>query len=175
MVESAFSRCARRLLVWLTVGLIAAPIVAPALGVAPRRAGAVTPADAPAQPTKQAHSGVVGVWEGTTLAICPGSLANRCNAEQKVTITLVEGEGSKLTGFYKCAYGNMNCYNMNETGKIIEASLSGRLLRLRVLMPDGTSCMFNGRIVEDSVNGGYSCYAGGSLLERGSWRAKRAY
>jgi hypothetical protein len=32
----------------------------------------------------------VGVWEGMTVAVCPGSPANRCNAWQKVTITLIE-------------------------------------------------------------------------------------
>ena len=29
---------------------------------------------------------------GTTVAVCPGSPGNRCNAQQKVTMTLVEGE-----------------------------------------------------------------------------------
>jgi hypothetical protein len=129
--------------------------------------------EALAQGRKQTHSDAVGVWEGTTLAVCPGSPANRCNAQQKVTMTLVEGENSQLGGSYKCAYGNMNCYNMNETGKVVDGMLTGRLLRLRVLMPDGTSCMFNGRLADGSIDGGYSCYTGGSLLERGSWRAKR--
>lgn len=69
----------------------------------------------------------------------------------------------------------MNCYNMNQTGKVVDPKLTGRLLRLRVLMPDATSCLFNGRLTDGDINGGYSCYAGGSLRERGSWRAKRAY
>lgn len=142
-----------------------------AMCAAPMRAAAITPGDARPHP----YSGVIGVWEGTTVAICPGSAANRCNAQQKITLTLVEGEGGQLGGFYKCAYGNMNCYNMNDTGKIISAALAGAMLRLRVLMPDGTSCMFNGRLAEGGVSGGYSCYTGGSLLERGSWRARRAY
>lgn len=155
--------------------LAAALAVAMVLGAVPRPASAGGPGEAPAQPRKEAHGGAVGVWEGTSLATCPGSPANRCNAQQKITLTLVEGEGSRLGGFYKCAYGNTNCYNMNETGKIMDARFTGALLRLRVLMPDGTSCMFNGRITHNNMSGGYSCYAGGSLLERGSWSVKRAY
>jgi hypothetical protein len=127
------------------------------------------------QEENQAHRGVVGVWEGMTVAVCPGSPANRCNAQQKVTITLVEGPKSKLSGAYKCAYGNMNCLNMNQTGKVVDVKMTGRLLRLRALMPDGMSCLFNGRVTGDNINGGYSCNAGASLRERGSWRAHRGH
>jgi hypothetical protein len=128
-----------------------------------------------AQGGNQTQSALVGVWQGTTLAICPGSPPNRCNAEEKVKITLVEGAGSKLGGYYDCAYGNANCLNMNETGKVVDVTLTGRLLMLIVLMPDGTSCRFNGRLSATKINGGYSCYSGGGLLERGAWRAERAY
>ncbi len=171
MAKSAF-RTARRAVLRRFDLTSAALALAAMLSIVPRCASA---GEAAALPKKQVHSGVVGVWEGTSLAICPGSLPSRCNAEQKITLTLVGGERSQLGGFYKCAFGNSNCYNMNETGKIIAASVTGPMLRLRVLMPDGTSCMFNGRLAGDSVTGGYSCYTGGSLLERGSWQAKRAY
>lgn len=119
--------------------------------------------------------GLVGVWEGTTIAICPGSARSRCNAHQKVTITLVEGPGSELGGYYKCAYGNSVCYDMNDTGKVNSVKLSGGRLWLRVIMPDGTSCIFNARIAGNDANGGYSCSKGGGVFERGSWRAKRQY
>jgi hypothetical protein len=131
-------------------------------------------AEAPAR-RQGPESGLVGVWQGTTIAICPGSIVSRCNAHQKVTMTLVQGAGSKLGGYYKCAYGNANCYNMNETGKIGSATLNGGRLWLRVIMHDGTSCLFNGRVTNNSIDGGYSCSSGGSTFERGSWRAKREY
>jgi hypothetical protein len=80
-----------------------------------------------------------------------------------------------LRGYYRCAYGNLNCYNMNETGKIVDATLSGAQLTARVQMPDGTSCVYTGRTAGNGVNGGYTCYAGGSLIESGSWQGHRSY
>jgi hypothetical protein len=118
---------------------------------------------------------LIGVWEGTTVANCALSLPSRCNAQQDVSMTLLQGDNSKLNGYYKCSYGNMNCYNMNETGKIVDGSLNGGQLSMRVMMRDGTSCRFTGRTQSGTVNGGYSCYAGGSILEQGSWRARRSY
>jgi len=129
--------------------------------------------DVPSKPSKE-HA-LIGVWEGTTVANCSLSLPSRCNAQQDVSMTLLQGDNSKLNGYYKCSYGNMNCYNMNETGKIVDGSLNGSQLSMRVMMRDGTSCRFTGRTQSGTVNGGYSCYAGGSILEQGSWRARRSY
>ena len=39
-----------------------------------------------------------------------------------------------LRGFYRCAYGTLNCYNMNETGKIVDAKLSGAQFTARVML-----------------------------------------
>jgi hypothetical protein len=117
-----------------------------------------------------------GVWQGSTLAICGGltPLPGRCNAEQKVTITLLNDAG-KLTGKYKCGYGNMDCYHENTTGEVTEVLTNSRRMTIRVQMPDGTSCIYTGMDVDQSVNGGYSCYAGGGQIEQGSWRARRSY
>jgi hypothetical protein len=122
-----------------------------------------------------AESRFAGVWTGTTIAICPGSIRSRCNAHQKVTIALAEGANGKLGGYYKCAYGNSNCYNMNETGKVGYAKVTDGRLWVRVIMPDGSSCLFNGMMIGggSGINGGYSCSVGGASFERGSWRAKR--
>lgn len=136
----------------------------------PGRAQPATPAGA------RPFDSIVGVWQGTTLAGCTVSLLpDRCNAQQKVSITLIEGENSKLTGSYKCAYGNQDCFHMDETGKVIEATLKGREIMIRVITPSALSYIFSGRITGDSVNGGYSCYSGGALLERGTWLARRSY
>ena len=119
---------------------------------------------------------VVGVWDGTTLASCSASLPqDRCNAQQKVSITLLEGEDGKLGGFYKCSFGTQDCYHLNETGKVVDATVTGSLVRMRVMLPDGTSCAFDGRPLENMVNGGYTCTSGGAVLERGVWRARRNY
>ena len=116
---------------------------------------------------------VVGVWTGTTVANCSMSARNRCNAEQKVTITLIQD--TKLTGYYRCAYGTLNCLNMNETGKVVYATFKESRVTIRVAMPDATSCLYSGLIANDAVRGGYSCYAGGATIEQGSWQAQRSY
>jgi hypothetical protein len=119
----------------------------------------------------------VGVWEGLTLADCPLSAPNRCNAENKVSITLLQGD-SGLRGFYTCGYATMDCLGQNETGKVVTATLNGGQLTTRVQMPDGTSCIYTGRTVGtggNKINGGYSCYAGGAMIESGSWRGTRSY
>jgi hypothetical protein len=119
-------------------------------------------------------SKLLGVWQGTTLASCAvGVLPSRCNAQQKVTITVIEGSDSKVTGFYQCAYGTQNCLNMNESGKVIEGTTTGNRITLRVLVTDGSSYIFTGYVQDDMVNGGYTVYSGGALLERGSWVARR--
>ena len=127
-------------------------------------------------PLTQAQKGILGVWEGTTLAYCGVmTIRGRCNAEQIVSITLVQGENSKIGGFYKCAYGNLNCYNMNTTGKVVNAKVNGPQISMIVMMPDGTSCRFNGRNDNGDLIGGYSCSGGGGSFEQGMWRARHSY
>ncbi|HJU12406.1 MAG TPA: hypothetical protein VJ728_16100 [Candidatus Binataceae bacterium] len=65
---------------------------------------------APVAGNANSESGVAGVWQGTTLASCAAfaHLPSRCNAEQKVTITLLENGNAKYGGRYTCAYGNMD-------------------------------------------------------------------
>jgi hypothetical protein len=69
----------------------------------------------------------------------------------------------------------MDCYHANETGKVIGVSLTGARINIRIIMPDATSCIFTGRNVNQTIDGGYTCYQGGSLIEQGSWRARRSY
>lgn len=122
------------------------------------------------------QKGIIGVWEGTTLAYCGiMTVPSRCNAEQNVSMTLIQQDNSKIGGFYKCSYGNLNCYNMNTTGKIANAKVTGTQISMIVMMPDGTSCRFNGRNDNGNVTGGYSCSSGGASFEQGMWRARRSY
>jgi len=136
-------------------------------------------ANAPAQTASsgETESGFAGVWEGTTLASCAAfaHLPSRCDAEQKVTITLLQGAEGKFTGRYTCAYGNMDCYHETTTGKVIDVTTIGARMNIRVLMPDATSCIYTGLDVNQSINGGYTCYQGGGMIEEGSWLARRSY
>jgi hypothetical protein len=130
--------------------------------------------DQASQAASNKANGVIGVWEGLTLASCNTSSPTRCNAQEKVTLTFIEGT-SGVTGYYRCAYSTMDCLGQNETGKVANASLNGGQITARVEMPDGTSCLYTGHTADNIVNGGYSCYAGGSLIESGSWNARRTY
>jgi len=142
----------------------------------PEHPAAVTP-DQHAGSGADAKSGFAGVWQGTSLASCAAFtyLPSRCDAEQIVTITLLQGPNGKLTGRYTCAYGNMDCYHVNETGKVIDVTITGARMSVRVMMPDATSCIYTGIDVNQAINGGYTCYQGGGLIEQGSWRARRSY
>jgi hypothetical protein len=144
--------------------------------VAPPSVTAPAAANASAAPSGWKPGSVVGVWEGLARASCGfiTSRFNRCNAQQKITLTVIEG-ASGLSGFYRCGYGNSTCLGQNEAGKIVSAKLNGGQLTARVAMPDGTSCLYNGRTTGDDINGGYSCYGGGGLIETGSWRGRRSY
>ncbi len=127
-------------------------------------------------PSPNPSGKIVGVWEGTTLASCSAMLPqDRCNAQQRVSLTVIEGDGGKLGGFYKCSFGNQDCYNMNETGKVASAEITGSLVSMRVMMRDGTECTFRGRPFSNKVDGSYECTSGGAVLERGRWVARKSY
>ncbi len=138
---------------------------------------AATSPDGQSASAAAAESDFAGVWQGTTLASCAAfaHLPSRCNAQQIVTITLLQGRDRKFSGRYTCAYGNMDCYDENDTGKVIDVGIAGKRLNVRVLMPDATSCIYSGINVNQTINGGYTCYQGGGLIEQGSWQARRSY
>lgn len=129
----------------------------------------------PAVPGK-GQKEMTGVWRGTSSAECAMLIADetRCGAINNITLTLLQ-QGAKVSGFYKCAYGNMDCRNGNETGRVALGTMGTDLLQMRVMMPDGSDCIFNGLPKSDAIEGRYLCLQGGGLVERGIWRARRSY
>ncbi|HVA68783.1 MAG TPA: hypothetical protein VNF45_05690 [Candidatus Binataceae bacterium] len=119
---------------------------------------------------------IAGLWEGTSLATCGALVSdqNRCGAVNKVTFTFLQ-DGAQITGHYTCGFGNQDCRNMDENGKIEDGKLESTLLTMRVQMRDGSDCMFSGQPKGDAIEGGYSCSQGGGLLEQGYWNARRSY
>ena len=102
---------------------------------------------------------------------------SRCNAVQKITFQIFQN-GSELSGHYVCAFGNMVCRDTNTTGKIADGTARHRGIALRVMLPDGSSCLYNGRLAQHSRNvmqGTYFCMQGGGYLEQGSFRIQRSY
>jgi hypothetical protein len=121
--------------------------------------------------------GVTGVWHGQLRANCNALMmadVTRCGAVNGITFTLLQNK-AEVSGYYRCAYGNMNCLNMNEAGRIARGNMGSKLLRIRVMMPDGSDCLFNGWPVGDTMRGSYTCLQGGGLVEQGRWDARRSY
>lgn len=120
---------------------------------------------------------VSGLWSGTTRVMPPCSFSSgRCNAVNKITFTLVQ-HGDRIKGKYTCAYGNMICRDggADNKGKVISGRLAESQIRLSVVIPsDVSNCYYHGALTSaTTVNGGYSCYNGGELLEEGVWEATR--
>lgn len=120
-----------------------------------------------------------GVWDGKSVASCtsfnPLGFNTRCNAVNKIVLTMVQ-ENTKITGFYKCSIGNMDCRNQNDSGTIAVGSINSRRLALRIGMPDGSSCLFNGvPTAANQIKGSYACYQGGGLAEQGRFDVGRNY
>lgn len=121
-----------------------------------------------------------GLWQGTSRAGCqslnPMGFNTRCSAINNIQLTLIQ-EGSKISGFYKCATGNQDCRNQNDSGTLGSGEMrSGSRVALRIAMPDGSSCLFNGVLVAaNQMKGAYSCYQGGGLAEQGSFQVSRNY
>jgi hypothetical protein len=162
------------------IGAVIATALAGCASGASKSAGASTPplaaTAASDAPTTHDQKSILGVWEGTTLASCGiTTIRSRCNAEQNVSIMLVQRENSKIGGSYTCSYGNLNCYNMDTTGKVAYATVDGTQISTLVIMPDGTSCRFSGRNDSGNVIGDYSCSRGGGSFEQGTWRARHSY
>ncbi len=119
---------------------------------------------------------ITGTWQGRTITNCGVMLLEkgRCAAVEEVTFTLFQN-GADINGVYRCATGTMICRNLNESGSVVSSSISGSLARLRVMLPDGSSCMFDGHFQSASAGGAFFCYQGGGLIEEGQWKLARMY
>lgn len=154
----------------------AAPAYTPPAATTAAEGDAAFDAQRPAAALEKGRIEVTGVWRGESSAECGMLLPDdtRCGAVNDITLTLLQ-QGAKVSGFYKCSYGNMDCRNDNETGKVALGTMGTDLLQMRVMMPDGSDCIFNGRPRSDAIEGSYLCLQGGGLVERGIWRARRSY
>ena len=120
-------------------------------------------ASSPDQGDSATSRNVSGVWEGTGLTDCTAlQFANRCNAVVNVTLTMLQ-EQERVTGFYRCATGTVMCRQFLDTGVIKAGSMTGRLLRFRVMLDDGESCIFQATPQPDRIAGAYLCLNGAAI------------
>src|SRR6266849_10196916 len=133
-------------------------------------------ASSPGQSDAATPANVSGVWEGTGLTDCTvfQEEPHRCNAIVNVTLTMLQ-EQERVTGFYRCATGTVMCRRLLETGVIKAGSMTGRLLRFRVTLDDGESCIFQATPQSDRITGAYLCLNGAAIMEQGRWDLERAY
>ena len=137
---------------------------------------AISPMPPAPEPPSQAGEGVSGVWQGVSIANCEGDPSDpgRCNAEQKIILTMFQ-QGDAITGYYKCAFGNQLCRHLDETGPIRDGTLKHTRLTFRVMLEDGSMCLFTGRPAANLFEGGYECLQGGGIIEQGIFQTRRNY
>jgi hypothetical protein len=127
-------------------------------------------------PTPSPADNVTGVWQGRSFADCPILTITdpgRCGAMQHITLTMFQ-EGPRITGSYRCAFGNENCRDLAETGVIRNGEMTARLLRIAVMLEDGSMCRFTGMPLNGILEGRYQCHWGGPM-ELGGFRVERSY
>jgi hypothetical protein len=125
--------------------------------------------------TAAQHSDLTGLWEGTSTASCMPFQTDmgRCDAVMKITLEMSQ-QGSKLTGHYTCATGNMVYRDSNTTGTIADGKVRDGAAALRVMLPDGSSCLFNGRPSRNTIAGSYFCLQGGGFIEQGRFQVQHS-
>jgi hypothetical protein len=128
------------------------------------------------QPPDQTHGDFDGVWQGMTVNDCSAVQVDpsRCRAVQKISFTLLQ-QNKKSWGFYGCAPATTPCYDHVDHGEIKDLQLHGRRLWLRVMRNDHSSCLFSTIPSGDRMVGGFWCFQGSALVERGYWQVECVY
>jgi len=117
---------------------------------------------------------LIGVWKGGSL--CRWSrVGTSCRGGVNIAFTLFPAVRSKMTGFYSCENGTVGCRNRLESGTIATVEISEKRLWLRVMLGDGSSCLFTSRFGRDRMAGGYECLQGAGLAQQGQWWAELSY
>jgi hypothetical protein len=127
-------------------------------------------------PTDAAGMNLQGVWNGMSVNDCsPVQLEpSRCRAVERISFTMLR-HNERSWGFYRCAPGTRPCYNQVDRGEIKYLELTGRMLWLRVMRDDHSSCLFDTIPSPDLMRGEFWCFQGSALIERGSWQVERVY
>lgn len=118
-----------------------------------------------------------GRWEGSSIAGCQPLQpdARRCNAVEKIMLRIFQ-QDSSLSGDYTCNTGTMVCRENNNHGVIVNGELRDEdIVALRVMLPDGSSCLFNGHLGTKTMAGNYFCMQGGGFIEQGRFRLKKSW
>jgi hypothetical protein len=124
----------------------------------------------------KAELNLEGVWNGVTVNDCsPVQVEpSRCRAMQRISFTMLR-HNDKSWGSYSCAPGTTPCYDLVDRGSIKYLKLNGRVLWMRVMRDDHSSCLFDTIPAGDKMRGKFWCFQGDEIIERGFWQVERAY
>jgi len=117
---------------------------------------------------------LIGVWKGGSL--CRWSrIGTSCRGAVNIAFTLLPAVRSKMTGFYSCETSSVGCRHRLDHGAITTVEIDGKRPWLRVMLDDGSSCLFTSRFRHDRMAGGYECLQGALLVEQGQWWVELSY
>jgi len=124
-----------------------------------------------AQPSNSALN-LTGKWKGTRTST---GGAERDLRIRGIKFDLTQS-GETLSGSYQCYGGKAASSDCNNpVGRITGGTINGDQLKIDVqAMPNSLTCSFTGSVAGATMNGKYTCYAGGSLSSIGIWKATRA-
>lgn len=157
----------------VVLGLLAAAVSGCAAATLPQRASSSRGSEEPPADARFGYH-LTGVWESGS-ACRLGRYSSNCRGIRNIGFTFVAFEGSSAAGFYRCATGTVSCRNRLEAGAIARTDVNGKRLWLRVMLGDGSSCLFTSIFGHDKLAGGYECLQGAALVEQGRWWAERSY
>jgi len=119
---------------------------------------------------------LTGAWEGFLVAYCnPGVLERfRCYGVGDIRFTILPDEASSLAGSYAytCTLGPESCGSRSTIGAVEKIGINGMRVWLRVMLPDGSSCLFTSPFHRTWMKGGYECW---NPMEQGRWQVERSY
>ena len=120
----------------------------------------------------QGNLDVSGKWKGTRAT--SGQTGTTPYKVQSVSFDLIQN-GQTITGSYKCYAGkkaNSDC--PNPVGNVTSGTISDGHVKLQVqTLPNDVVCSFSGQAIGTTMNGTYTCYAGGTLSSIGQWKVQR--
>jgi len=143
--------------------------------LAPEGASSAAHRSEPSPSSDPRYERMAGVWQGRSVCELNPHYGMSCLGFRNISFTFVQTNGSGKAGFYRCRTGTAECRNRLGRGTIARIDMLGTRVWLRVMLGDGSSCLFSSRPRPRQMVGGYECTSGAAMVEEGWWRADRIY
>ena len=122
-----------------------------------------------------AASDYAGEWAGTTTSGWQGNkIAGKIRS---VRFHIKQAADGQIEGTYSCKNGkkaNSFCRNFQETSTIAGGRIGdGHWITTVIVHPDSSSCDYQGKLENSTVQGEYTCTLQGQIVDKGTWQAKK--